>query len=198
MIRIPKTLKHLFNGVLQFSSYQYNVLGGFHVITRRQPSTLREPTFLSSRELRAVVFRLWGSEMQQNKPGRDSIISITAKYRSPAHHDGFNYAKRMISCNSISQERSRKVAYALTISKTSGNNGLLIVSWWWRKAFGCVPWYSSDSERMGKGFSIQVWTVCDNVTEGTNPCCVEGFGGHSQWHLLPQCPNKRKCKVGSM
>lgn len=123
--------------------------------------------------------------------------SITAKYRSTAHRDGFNCAKRMISCYSISQERSRKVAYALTTAKTSGNDGLLIVSWWWRKACGCVPWYSSDPGRMGKGFSIQVWTVCDNVTEGANPCCVEGFGGHSQWLLLPQCPNKRKCKVGS-
>lgn len=144
-----------------------------------------------------MVFRLWGSERQLAKPGRDSIISITAKYRSPAHHDGFNCAKRMISCYCISQERSRKVAYALITAKTSGNDGLLIVSWWWRKACRCVPWYSSDSGRMCKGFSIPVWTVCDNVTEETNPCCVEGFGGHSQWHLLPQCPNKRKCKVGS-
>lgn len=111
-----------------------------------------------------MVFRLWGSARQQTNPGWDLIISITAIYCSPAHHGVFNCAKRMISCDSISQERSRKVAYALTTAKTSGNDGLLIVSWWWHKACGCVPWYSSDSGRMGKGFSIQVWTVCDNVT----------------------------------
>lgn len=58
-----------------------------------------------------MVFRWWGSERHQVKPG----LPNTA-------HRHITCAKPMISCNSISQERSRKVACALTTAKTSGND----------------------------------------------------------------------------